>query len=114
MLSPSERDDHGALGCRVPGNEQRHVARRHLEQGSELLVESSLGQELVGGVGKQQIDVELGREPRQVLARRHRRERRRTGNNTARFELPPAIFDPGRCGLKLGCVRHAPGQDPHA
>ncbi len=114
MLGPSERDEHGALGRRVPRNEQRHVAGRLREDGSELLVGSSLGQELVGGVGEQEIDVELGGEPSQLLTRRRRRERGRTGHDTARFERRPALFEPGRRGPKLGCVRHEPGQDQDA
>ncbi len=67
VVGPAERDEHGALGRRVPRNEQRHVAGRLREDGRELLVGSSLGQELVGGVGEQEIDVELGGEPSQLL-----------------------------------------------
>ena len=103
-----------ALGRRVPRNEQRHVARRLLEDGGELLVGSSLGQELVGGVGEQELDVELGREPSQLLARRRRRERGRAGGDTARLECRPALFEPGRRGPELGCVRHQPGEDHDA
>ena len=95
VLGPSERDEDGALRRRVPRNEQRHVAGRLREDGSELLVGSSLGQELVGGVGEQEIDVELGGEPSQLLTRRRRRERGRTGHDTARFECRPALFEPG-------------------
>ena len=100
VLGPSERDEHGAFGRRVPRNEQRHVAGRLRKEGGELLVGSSLGQELVGGVGEQEIDVELGREPSQFLARRRRRERGCTGHDTARFECRPALLEPGRRGLK--------------
>ena len=114
VLGPAERDEHGALGRRVPRNEQRHVAGRLLEEGSQLLVGSSLGQELVGGVGEQEIDVELGGEPSQLRTGRRRRERGRTGYDTARFECRPALFEPGRRGPKLGCVRHEPGQDQDA
>ena len=114
MLGASERDEDGALGRRVPRHEQRHVARRLLEDGGELLVGSTLGQELVGGVGKQELDVELGREPSQLLARRRRRERGRAGGDTARLECRPALFEPGRRGPELGCVRHKPGEDHDA
>ena len=95
MLGPSERDEDGALGRRVPSSEQRHVAGRLRKYGGEPLVGSSLGQELVGGVGEQEIDVELGGEPSQLLSRRRRRERGRTGYDTARFECRPALFEPG-------------------
>ena len=114
MLGPSEGDEHGALGRRFPRNEQRHIAGRVLEDGSELLVGSSLGQELLGGVGEQEVDVELGGEPSELLTRRRRRERGRSGHDTARFECRPAFFEPGRRGPKLGCVRHEPGQDHDA
>ena len=69
VLGPSERDEDRPLGLRVPRNQKRHVAGRLREDGCELLVGSALGQELVGGLGEQEIDVELGREPSQLLTR---------------------------------------------
>ena len=63
VLGPSEGDEHGAFGRRFASNEQRDVAGRLRKYGRELLVGSSLGQELVGGVGEQELDVELGGEP---------------------------------------------------
>ena len=95
VLGPSEGDEDGARRRRVPSSEQGHVAGRLRKYGGEQLVGSSLGQELVGGVGEQEIDVELGCEPSQLLTRRRRRERGRTGYDTARFEPGPALFEPG-------------------
>ena len=69
VLGPAERDEHGALRRRVPRNEQRHVAGRFREDGGELLVGSSLGEELVGASASRSVDVELGCEPSQVLRR---------------------------------------------
>ena len=86
VLGSSERDDHGAFRRRVPRNEQRHVAGRPIEHGGELLVGCSVGQELVRGVGEQEIDVELGGEASQLLTRRRRCERGGTGHDTTRLE----------------------------
>src|SRR5262249_32137813 len=37
VLGPSEGDEHGTLGRRVPTGEQRHVAGRLRKEGTELL-----------------------------------------------------------------------------
>src|SRR6185295_18862242 len=79
----------------------------------QLFVWSTVGQELVGGVCEQEVDVELGGEPNQLLTRRRRRERGRTSHHTARSEAGPPLFEPRRRGQKLGCVCHEPGQDHH-
>lgn len=94
VLGSTERHEHGARRHRVPRNEQRHVAGRVGEEGSELLVGSSLGQELVGSAGEQELDIELGREPSQFLPRRRGRERCRPGGDAARLELGSALFEP--------------------
>ena len=94
VIRPSERDEHGTLRRRFPSNEQRNVAGRLREHGRELLVGSSLGQERVRGVGEQEIDVELGGEPSQLLTWRRGGERGRPGYDTACFERRPALFEP--------------------
>ena len=110
VLGPSERDEHRALGRRVTGTSSATSHGRLLEEGGELLVGSSVGEELVGGVGEQELDVELGREASQFLARRRRRERGRAGHDTARFERGPALFEPrGRGPSSAASARAWPG-----
>ena len=114
MLRSSERDEHGSLVCRATGNEESDVAGCPREQGSELLVGSSVGQKLVRGFGEHELDVELGGEAGQVRARCRRRERGGTGEDTALVEREAALFEPGGDGAKLGGVRHEPGEDDDA
>ena len=111
VLRPSERDEHRSLGRRVPRDEERHVAGRLLEQGRELLVGSAVVEELVRGLGEEEVDVELGREPSELLTRRRRRERGRAGDDPLRLESGAALLEPGRRRRKLGRVGHEPGED---
>ena len=87
VLRPAEGDDDGASGSCVSGNEERDVAGRLVEERRQLLVGSPLGEEPVGRVRKQQLDVELTGEPRQLLPRHDRRERSRPCRDASRVEL---------------------------
>ena len=111
VLRPSERDEHRSLGRRVSRDEERHVAGRLLEQGRELLVGSAVVEELVRGLGEEEVDVELGREAGELVTRRRRRERGGASDDPLRLESGAALLEPGRRRRKLDRVGHEPGED---
>ena len=94
VIRASEGDEHRPLRRPFPSDEQRNVAGRLREHGRKVLVGSSLGQERVRRGGEQEIDVELGGEPSQLLTWRRGGERGRPGYDTACFECRPALFEP--------------------
>ena len=114
VLGAAERDEHGPWRCRVPGNEQRHVAGRLREQGGELLVGRPAARRSSGASASSELDVELGREPSEVRAGRRRREGRRTRRRRRAPRVPTGVLEPGRREGQLRGVRHEPGEDQHA
>jgi hypothetical protein len=113
VLGSSERNEDRAL-AHPTRDEQRDVAGGVREDRGELHVGHSFGQQLVGSIDEQELDVELGRESSKLLTGCRRCERGRAGRHTARLEPGPALLEPGRRGAKLCRVRHDVGQDHDA
>ena len=114
VVRAAEWDEDGPGSTLLPPDEQSDVAGRLGQHRGKLLVGGPLRQQLVRGVGEQQLDVELAREPRQLRTRRGCGERGRTRGDAARLERRPALSKPDRRGSERVGVRHEPGEDDHA
>jgi hypothetical protein len=114
VLGAAEGDEHRALRPPVSRNQQRYVAGRRLEDGRELFVGGSGGEQRVGSGSEEELDVELAGEPSQLRAGSVGREGGRTSGHAASLERGAPLLDPGGCAAQLGRGGHEPGEDEDA